>query len=111
MSTTTTTEITAADVTPNRYHRTRGGRWVVFGPLDQLQGRDLVLVAKANGRLTDEVVDFIGRPFDVDGVDYAYAYPLDMHYDPREDREWVPACGAGCRHWDPDNCFHCENDV
>jgi len=56
-----------------QYRKTKKGDWVVFGPTSEVKpGR--VTVTKKNGSTKTEVVDTVGKSFDVNGVPHCYGY-------------------------------------
>ena len=72
----TVTPAAAGDAAPApqlTYKRTGQGEWVVLGPVS-LMHAGLVTVTKRDGGAKTEMIDHLGKPFDVRGVQYCYGY-------------------------------------
>lgn len=58
------------------YKRTGQGEWVVMGPVSAMAAGP-VQVAKRDGGTKTEMIDRLGKPFDVRGTQYCYGYIAD----------------------------------
>lgn len=73
--TSTETIAPAAKIT---YRKTKAGEWVAFGPAAELQGylegRGNILVSRKDGTCQPEIVERVGRAFEVAGQQMCYGY-------------------------------------
>ncbi len=58
-----------------QYRRTGSGAWAVYGPVLLVKAGQEVTVYKKDGSTSTEMVDRVGKPFDVDGTAMIYGYP------------------------------------
>ncbi len=68
MTTTTAPEIRI------RYRKTKTGTWVAFGPAASITAGAEIAVTTRAGDSKRELVESIGRPFSVKGVEMVYGY-------------------------------------
>lgn len=59
------------------YRKTKTGEWVAYGPAAAVKANAYITVAKRSGQTKTELVERVGRPFDVDGVQMVYGYLAD----------------------------------
>jgi hypothetical protein len=89
------------------YRKTRAGKWVVFGPTSLVRPGS-VIVSKRDGSTKEEIVERVGKSFDVDGIEACYGYIA-----PRRRASGGSAdYGAGCPmhgtvEWDGAMCDLC----
>lgn len=65
---------TTTDRPTYTYRKTKAGEWVVFGPAAALTPGTIAIVTKRDGSKKPELIERVGRSFDVDGVEMAYGY-------------------------------------
>lgn len=63
---------------PVTYRKTRTSEWVVYGPhtvlTSAMEAGGIVQVTKKDDTTKDEVIERVGKPFEVDGAAMAYGY-------------------------------------
>lgn len=84
------------------YRKTKAGQWVAYGPAAILRPGEVV-VTKRDGSTKVELVERLGRPFEVDGVEMVYGYLAT-----RAPRGFQPAGGGGCTGRMDCHCETCE---
>lgn len=62
------------------YKRTRCGRWVVFGPVAELNECGPVTVVTPSGQLKTEMVERLGQPFYLKNHTHAFRYGWKGNY-------------------------------
>ena len=86
------------------FRKTREGKWVAFGPVDEVQPGP-VNITKRDGAQTTRTVTSVGRPFDARGVLHVYGYLAEgegrYSYNGRNGR--CRECGGPIR-----NAAHCQ---
>lgn len=55
------------------YRKTKNGKWVAFGPAAEVR-IGTVTITKRDGSTKTEIVESLGKPFDVRGVPHVYGY-------------------------------------
>ncbi|WP_166345187.1 hypothetical protein [Phytoactinopolyspora limicola] len=60
--------------TRTTFRKTKSGEWVAFGPASIVRPRTSVRVTKRSGQVQTVIIETVGRPFKVDGVDMVYGY-------------------------------------
>ena len=89
------------------YRKTKDGKWVAFGPADEVV-LGHATVHKKNGETKKETIVRVGKSFDVDGVAHCYGYlqPKERGSGSRSrSKRWWKPCGyPGCS---PDYCDEC----
>jgi len=56
------------------YRKTKTGQWVAYGPAAALIPGQPVRVTKKDGTTKVEIIESVGKPFDVNGTRMAYGY-------------------------------------
>lgn len=65
---------TTTKTIPATYRRTRQGDWVVLANADILKPGREITVWKKDGTRKTEMIEKVGKTFQIDGVDVAYGY-------------------------------------
>lgn len=66
--------MTATRTAAISYRKTKTGEWVAFGPADAIVEGCTCVVTKRDGTTKTELVERVGRIFQVDGRDMVYGY-------------------------------------
>jgi len=69
--------MTTTTAPETRYRKTKTGTWVAFGPAASITAGAEIAVTTRAGDSKRELVESIGRPFSIGGVEMVYGYLAD----------------------------------